>query len=54
MIGQIQAVDLNQPANYLQGGLVQVSPGNLVVIGVMVLLFILAVLLPFPKDRGDR
>ncbi len=43
--------DLNQPATYLKWGFVQVSRGNLVVILIMLLLFILAILLPFPKGK---
>jgi hypothetical protein len=32
-------------------GPIQISVGNLVVILLMIVVFVLAVLLPFPKDR---
>jgi hypothetical protein len=47
------AVDLNQPANYLSWGWLSISIPNLIVVVVMVLLFVGALLLPFPKD-GDE
>ena len=46
------SVDLNHTGHYVHWGVIQISVANLVVIGVMVLLFVLAVLLPFPKGRG--
>ncbi len=45
--------DLNEPAHYLVWGFVQVSIGNLVVILIMVLLFVLALVLPFPKGKDE-
>jgi hypothetical protein len=45
--------NLNEPADYLKWGFIQVSPGNLVVILIMILLFVLALLLPFPKGKDD-
>ena len=45
------AGDLDQPARYLDWGPIQISVGNLVMIGVIVVLFVLAILLPFPKGR---
>jgi hypothetical protein len=47
-------VDLNHTGHYLHWGVIQISVANLVVIGIMVLLFFLALLLPFPKGRGRR
>ncbi len=44
-------VDLDHPGHYVHWGVVQISVANLVVIGVMVLLFVAALLLPFPKGR---
>ena len=38
-------------ATYLTWGWLSISVPNLIVIVVMILLFVLAVLLPFPKDR---
>jgi hypothetical protein len=47
-------VDLNGPGHYLDWGVIQISVANLVVVGVIVVLFVLALLLPFPKGRGRR
>ena len=47
-------VDLNGPGHYLHWGVVQISVANLVVIGVMVLVFVLALVPPFPKGRGRK
>jgi hypothetical protein len=47
-------VNLNHPGHYVHWGVIQISVANLVVIGVMVLLFVLALLLPFPKGRTRR
>lgn len=48
------AIDLNHNGHYLHWGVVQISVANLVVIALMVAAFVLAILLPFPKDRGKR
>jgi len=47
-------VNLNHPGHYVHWGVIQISVANLVVIGLMVLIFIAALLLPFPKGRGKR
>jgi hypothetical protein len=47
-------IDLNHPGAYVHWGVIQISVANLVVIGVMVVLFVAAVLLPFPKGRARR
>jgi hypothetical protein len=44
-------IDLNGPGHYLHWGVVQISVANLVVIALMVLVFVLALLLPFPRGR---
>ncbi|MEZ0090892.1 hypothetical protein [Streptacidiphilus sp. EB129] len=46
-------IDLNHPGAYLHWGVIQISVANLLVIGLMVLVFVAALLLPFPKGR-DR
>jgi hypothetical protein len=46
-------VNLNHPGRYVHWGVIQLSVANLVVIGVMIALFVLALVLPFPKGR-DR
>ena len=45
--------DLNQPAHYLTMGPVSISVGNLVVILLIIALFVLAIVIPFPKGK-DR
>jgi len=47
-------VDLNGTGNYLHWGVIQISVANLIVIGIMIVLFVLALLLPFPKERKRR
>ena len=47
-------VNLNHPGRYLHWGVLQVSVANVVVISVMLLLFALALVLPFPKGRTRR
>lgn len=38
---------------YLHVGVVQISVANLVVIAAMIVMFILALVLPFPDGRND-
>jgi hypothetical protein len=47
-------VDLNHPGHYLHWGVLQISVANVVVIAVMLVLFVLALVLPFPKGRDPR
>ena len=50
-------IDLNKPGNYIHWGFIQMSYGNLIVIILMVIVFLLAILVPFRthKDKGgDR
>jgi len=48
------ATRLDASAHYLHAGVVQISLGNLVVIVLMIVVFVLAVLLPFPgRHRRD-
>jgi len=44
-------VDLNTTGHYLHWGFIQLSVANLVVIGLMVVVFIAAVLAPFHLRR---
>jgi hypothetical protein len=39
---------------YLHWGVVQISLTNFLIIVGMVVLFVLALVLPFPKDRAER
>ena len=47
-------VNLNGTGHYVHWGVIQISVSNLVVIAVMIVLFALALVLPFPgpKDRS--
>jgi len=47
-------VNLDHPGHYVHWGVIQLSLANLIVIAVMVVIFIAALLLPFPKGRGRR
>jgi hypothetical protein len=42
---------MDQPATYLHWGVIQISVGNLIVIGLMILVFVLALVVPFPRRR---
>lgn len=42
---------MNATAHYFQAGFILISAANLIVIVLMVLVFILAVVLPFPGGR---
>ena len=50
MLGAI--VNLNHPGRYIHWGFFQMSLANLVVILIMIAVFVLAIVLPFPK--GNR
>jgi hypothetical protein len=47
-------IDLNGPGHYLHWGVIQISLANLIVIGLMLLVFVAAILLPIPRKRGRR
>ncbi|MEV0494261.1 hypothetical protein [Streptomyces atratus] len=44
-------IDLNEPGRYVHWGVIQLSVANLIVIGLMVVVFVAALLLPFPGGR---
>jgi ABC-type proline/glycine betaine transport system permease subunit len=44
-------INLNGQGHYLHWGFIQISVANLVLIGLMVVVFIAAILLPFPGHR---
>lgn len=48
----VAVIDLNGPGQYLPWGWLQVSWANLVVVLLMLAVFALALLLPFPHRRG--
>jgi hypothetical protein len=47
-------VDLSHPAHYVHWHFIQISVANVVVLGLMLVVFALAILLPFPHRTGDR
>lgn len=44
--------DLNHPGHYVHWGFIQLSVANLVVIGLMVVVFVAAILIPFRRHGG--
>lgn len=47
-------INLNGSGHYIQWGFVQISVANLVVIVLMIAVFVLAILLPFPRRKGPN
>ncbi len=47
-------VNLGGTGKYVHWGFIQISLSNLIIIGVMVVLFVAALLLPFPGHRSNR
>jgi hypothetical protein len=45
-------LDLNHPGHYVHWGFIQLSVANLVVIGLMVVVFVGAILVPFRRHGG--
>jgi hypothetical protein len=45
---------LESAGNYVDWGVFHISVTNLVIIGVMIVVFVLAILLPFPKPHEVR
>jgi hypothetical protein len=48
------AVNLNKPPYYIHWGVIQLSLANLIVIVLMLVVFVLALIVPFPKGRGGK
>ena len=46
-------VNLNRSGTYIHWGFVQISLANLIVILTMIVVFVLAILLPFPRRKRD-
>jgi hypothetical protein len=44
-------VDLNKPGNYVHWGFIQMSYGNLIVIILMIIVFLLAIFIPFKSHK---
>jgi hypothetical protein len=45
-------VNLNGSGHYIHWGFIQISVANFVVIILMIVVFILAILVPFPRRKG--
>lgn len=45
---------MNAPAHYFQAGFILISVANLLVILLMVLVFVLALVLPFPGGKQSH
>ncbi len=45
---------MDQPAGYLHWGIILISYPNLILIGIMIVLFVTALLLPFPGHRSGK
>src|ERR1700729_1252447 len=48
------AVDINQPGSFVHWSIFDISVANLVLIAVMVVIFGVALLLPFPRSRREE
>jgi len=46
-------VNLNKRPYYIHWGVIQLSAANAIVILLMIVVFAVAVLVPFPRDRED-
>lgn len=46
-------INLNHPGHYVHWGFIQLSVANLVVIGLMVVVFVAAILIPFRRHGGS-
>ena len=51
-VDRLLAVGLDGKAHFISWGPFQISLANLVVIALIVVLFVLAIVLPFPKPRN--
>jgi hypothetical protein len=45
-------INLDHPGHYVHWGFIQLSVANLVVIGLMVVVFVAAILVPFRRHGG--
>ncbi|MGZ4437089.1 MAG: hypothetical protein ACXVWU_05060 [Nocardioides sp.] len=49
----VTAADAVPTGHYFQWGVLSISLANFLIIVVMVVVFVLAILIPFPGHRGD-
>jgi hypothetical protein len=48
----VLAVGLDGKAHFIGWGPIQISVANLVVIAIIIVLFVLAIVVPFPKQKS--
>ena len=48
------ALDLNSPGYYIHWGFIQISLANLIVILLMIVVFVVALFVPFPGGRNEK
>lgn len=48
------AISLNHPAKFFNWGFISISIPNLIMIGIIFLLFLLALIIPFPSHDRTR
>ena len=53
-LGAFASINLNHPGHYLHWGVIQISLANALVILLMLVVFALALVLPFPKGKEHR
>lgn len=46
-------INLTGPGHYVHWGFIQLSVANLILIGLMLVVFFAAILIPFPRHGGD-
>jgi hypothetical protein len=46
-------INLNGSGHYIHWGFIQISVANFVLILAMIAVFVIALLLPFPRRKGD-
>lgn len=46
------SLSLNSPANFFNWGFISISVPNLIMIGMIIVLFALALVIPFPTHKG--
>ena len=51
-VDRVLAVGLDGKAHFIGWGAIQISLANLVMIAIIIALFVLALLVPFPKPRN--
>ena len=53
-VGGLLAVGLDGTGYYIHWGFIQLSLANLIVIALMVVVFVLALVVPFPGHNGQQ